>query len=116
MNRILQCERCLYNTRNPHLLCTLHPMGVESDTCPDFEPDPNAEPEELWEPEGAAYYNGELIYQPTQRWTKQQQLELLLWHPAFTGKCPQCSVDCRLGKGEPVHWDCDRCGWKDDSV
>jgi hypothetical protein len=30
----------------------------------------------LWEPEGASYYNGELILQPPQRWTLEQQLEL----------------------------------------
>lgn len=116
MSRIPQCERCLYNTRNPHLLCTLHPMGIESDICPDFELDPNTEPEELWQPEGAAYYNGELIYQPEQRWIKQQQLELLFWHPLFTGKCPQCGADCSLGEGEAAHWDCNQCRWKDDSV
>ncbi|MEG4292369.1 hypothetical protein Q5692_26385, partial [Microcoleus sp. C2C3] len=30
---------------------------------PDFQENPNAEPDELWEPEGASYYNGELILQ-----------------------------------------------------
>lgn len=114
MDLIEQCSRCQYNTRDPHLPCALHPTGVDADTCPDFESDPNAEPEELWEPEGASYYNGELIYQPEQRWTKQQQLELLLWHPIFTGKCPECGAMLHAGS-DRVHWDCD-CGWKDDSV
>jgi hypothetical protein len=30
----------------------------------DFRKDFNAKPEELWEPEGATYYNGELMLQP----------------------------------------------------
>ena len=39
-----------------------------------FDSDPD---EELWEPEGASYYAGELILQPKQRWTREEQLELL---------------------------------------
>lgn len=52
----------------------------------DLKPD-----EELWEPEGASYYAGELILQPQQRWTQAEQLELLDTHPMFTGKCPACN-------------------------
>jgi hypothetical protein len=53
----------------------------------------NLEPnEELWQPEGASYYNGELIVQPRfTRWTPQEQLELLDTHPLFTDRCPQYS-------------------------
>ncbi len=115
MNRIEQCDRCRYNTHNPHLFCTVHPMGIETATCPDFEPDPNVEAEELWEPEGVAYYNGELIYQPEQRLTRQQRLELLLWHPTFTGRCPRCGTGFPQA-GDRVHWDCEQCGWVDDSA
>jgi hypothetical protein len=53
-----------------------NPCGLESN-------------EKLWEPEGASYYNGELILQPQQCWTLKEQLELLDTHPLFTGKCPQ---------------------------
>ena len=35
-------------------------------------------------------YNGELIVQPRQRWSREQQLELLDTYPMFTGRCPQC--------------------------
>ncbi|MGB3265688.1 MAG: hypothetical protein WBA89_17225 [Microcoleus sp.] len=48
----------------------MHPAGPTADTCIDFREDPNAASEELWEPEGASYYNGELILQPRQRWTR----------------------------------------------
>lgn len=68
--------------------------------------------EEQWEPEGArfvngaliieydsgaspwehrSFYNGEEIIQPRfTRWTREEMLELLDWHPMFTGICPQC--------------------------
>ena len=51
--------------------------------------DPEAE---QWEPEGASYYNGELILQPRQLWTREEQMELLDTHPMFTGRCPQCEM------------------------
>ncbi|MEG4213640.1 hypothetical protein [Microcoleus sp. S13_B4] len=74
-------HRCLLYARNPYLICAVHPTGPNADTCLDFRENPDAEPDELWEPEGASYYNGELILQPRQRWTLEQ----------FTGRCPQCS-------------------------
>lgn len=48
-----------------------------------LEPDEN-----LWEPEGASYYAGELILQPQVRWTREEQLDLLDTHPIFTGIYP----------------------------
>ncbi|HEY9890712.1 MAG TPA: hypothetical protein V6D37_02660 [Candidatus Sericytochromatia bacterium] len=56
-------HRCLLYARNPHLVCAVHPTGSDTDTCPDFQENPNAEPDEFWEPEGASYYNSELILQ-----------------------------------------------------
>jgi hypothetical protein len=60
MPKIPECDRCLLYARNPHLVCAVHPTGPNTNTCIDFRENPNAEPEELWEPEGASYYNGEL--------------------------------------------------------
>ena len=140
MPKLPECDRCLFCAHDYHLVCAIHPAGVEEDSCLDFRPDPelgrlpfrdflgvrrsrlsvppsasrqrddelytsenlqmgtigsqiarsqqNNEPysnphdylnddEELWEPEGASYYNGELILQPEQRWTTEEQLELL---------------------------------------
>ncbi|MEG4596052.1 DUF5049 domain-containing protein [Microcoleus sp. F8_C2] len=90
MPKLPECDRCLLLARDPHLICAVHPAGPNADTCLDFRADPNAEPYELWEPEGASYYNGELILQPRQHWTPQQQLDLLDTHPLFTGRCPRC--------------------------
>ena len=77
---------------------------------------PNPPREELWEPEGTSYYNGELILQPRQGWTLEQQLELLDTHPLFTGQCPQCEMTYPKYETPPVHWNCSECGWMDDSV
>jgi hypothetical protein len=116
MPKIPECDRCLLYARNPHLVCAVHPTGPNTDTCPDFREDPNTASEELWEPEGASYYNGELILQPRQRWTPEQQLELLDTHPLFTGRCPRCEMTYPKYETPPVHWDCSECGWMDDSV
>jgi len=63
MSKIPKCERCFLYARNPHLVCAVHRAGPNTDTCPDFRENPNTEPDEFWEPEGASYYNGELILQ-----------------------------------------------------
>ena len=63
MPKIHECSCCLLYARNPYLVCAVNPTGSDTDTCPDFQENPNAEPDELWEPEGASYYNGELILQ-----------------------------------------------------
>lgn len=147
MSKIPDCERCLYYTNDHHLLCAVHPYGLDTDTCPDFTPNPelkdkrfvdflgllqqnvehlhssesfsnpfDLEPDEqLWEPKGATYYTGELILQPKQRWTLEEQLELLDTHPIFTGCCPACNRQCSQDEKPLVHWDCE-CGWIDDSV
>ena len=116
MPKLPECDRCLLYSHNPHLVCAVHPEGPKGNSCLDFRPDPNTEPEELWEPEGASYYNGELILQPPQRFTTKEKLELLDTHPLFTGVCPECRY--RFPKDNPrlVHWDCPECGWVDDTV
>jgi len=111
MPKIPECDPCLLYGRNPYLVCAVHPTGPNADTCPDFRENPDAEPDELWEPEGASYYNGELILQPRQRCTPEQQLELLDTHPLFTGRCPRCEHPFPKYEIPPVHWDCIHCGW-----
>ena len=63
MPKLPECDRCLLFARNPHLICAVHPTGPNTNTCIDFRENPNAEAEELWEPEGATYYGDELILQ-----------------------------------------------------
>ncbi|MEM7712439.1 MAG: hypothetical protein AAF349_02400 [Cyanobacteria bacterium P01_A01_bin.68] len=92
MPRLPECDRCLLYAHDPHLVCAVHPSGPGGDSCLDFREDPSTDPLELWEPQGAryiddelvierTYYNGEEIRQPQQRWTREEQLELLNTHP-----------------------------------
>ncbi len=111
-----QCDLCSYNTRNPHLPCTIHPCKIVDAQCSDFKADTSLPVEQQWEPEGASYYDGELVIDPIQRWTREQKLALLDWHPMFTGRCPNCERSLMQTHPARVHWDCQECGWKDDSV
>ncbi|HLP87672.1 MAG TPA: hypothetical protein VK184_03565 [Nostocaceae cyanobacterium] len=115
MPKIPDCDRCLLYGHNPYFVCAVHPQGVDIDECPDFRENPNAEPLELWEPEGASYYNGELILQPDRLLTTEQQLELLDTHPIFTGVCPKCNYFFTPDSTR-IHWDCPDCSWMDDSI
>lgn len=78
-----------------------------------FDLDPNEEQEE---PEGASYYNGELIRQPSQSRTREEQLWLLDNHPLFTSVCPGCKYRFPQANFHIVDFDCPNCGWIDDSV
>lgn len=134
MPKLPECNRCLFCAHNPYLVCAIHPTGVEGSFCMDFQANPKLEDkrfvdflgigesyenpysDEQWQPEGASYYNGELILQPRQRWTREQQLILLDNHPMFTGRCPECGYEFERDYMARVHWDCPECGWLDDSV
>jgi hypothetical protein len=127
MNRLPECDRCQLYARSPYIVCTVHPTGVDSDSCLDFRSNQNAESEELWEPEGAryindeliverSYYNGEEIRQPQRRLTLEEQWEILETHPFFTGHCPKCRYQFPSHVPELIHFDCPVCGWIDDSV
>lgn len=96
-------------------------VGVEGDSCNDFDlglissdDEAKAWYGEQWQPEGASYYGGKLILDSLQRLTMEQQMELLDNHPLFTGRCPNCEMP--IASEGQVHWDCEYCGWVDDSV
>ena len=101
-----QCDRCTFNTRNPHLPCAVHPYKIVDARCPDFEADPSLPAMEVWEPEGASYCAGELVIEPIQRWTREQKIALLDWHPMFTGRCRDCELSLMQTHPARVHWDC----------
>lgn len=114
MNRLPECAHCEYNACSPYLVCSLHPEGQIS-VCLDYSHLP-VENNPIWHPVGAGYYNGELILQPEGEWTDQARLELLDYHPIFTGRCPVCEMPISESEIRRIHWDCQHCGWKDDSV
>ena len=97
-------------------------MGVEGDSCSDFRlamrarPIPDDPHGEQWQPEGASYYDDELILDPVQRLSLEQRLEMLDVHPLFTGRCPNCERPVARSPDSQIHWDCGHCGWADDSV
>jgi predicted RNA-binding Zn-ribbon protein involved in translation (DUF1610 family) len=82
----------------------------------DFRPDPELEGKQFVDFLGIGEDNGELTLQPRQRWTREQQLDLLDTHPLFTGRCPQCGYEFQRDYTARVHWDCPQCGWLDDTV
>jgi hypothetical protein len=81
-------------------------------TCLDFEVDRELEGKRFvdflelqQQPMAPSYYNGELVVQPRQRWTRDEQLQLLEVHPLFTGRCPACSAEFERDYRVIVHWD-----------
>ena len=54
-------HRCLLYARNPYVVCTANPDGVDGDRCLDFRLDPNIKPEEKWSPKGYSWYGDELV-------------------------------------------------------
>jgi hypothetical protein len=52
MPKIHECDHCLLYGRKPYLICAVHPTGLNTNTYIDFRENPDAEPEELWEPPG----------------------------------------------------------------
>jgi hypothetical protein len=110
MPKIRDCDRCLYNARDYHLVCAPHPSGPPGNTCPDFEVDRELAGKhfidflELQRQSVAPnYYNGQLIVQPRQRWTRDEQMELIDTHPMFTGCCPACGAEFERDYRALVH-------------
>ena len=68
-----------------------------------------------WQPQGASYYSDELILEPLQWRSLEQRFKLLDSHPLFTGRCPQCERGIKA-VADQIHYDCEHCGWVDDSV
>lgn len=131
MPKIPDCDRCSLYAHNPHLVCAVHPDGVNSDgqsprgahRCLDFRPDPNIKEDKQWSPEGYSWYGDELIADRPSRYTLEEQSQILDNHPFFTGVCPECRH--RFDRDNlPVHFDCPECpkgyrfayGLIDDSV
>ncbi|MBD3886816.1 hypothetical protein IFO70_34835 [Phormidium tenue FACHB-886] len=114
MPQLPQCEDCLLHACPPQRVCAVHPAGVEGD-CLDFRPAPTTPAEVIGQPAGASY-NGEVILQPAGRWSVEQQLELLNWHPCFSGRCPQCQQPIAQQQPHQADWHCTACGWVNESA
>jgi len=86
--KLPECDRCQFYTGSTFLPCAVHPHGATGDSCLDFREDLTAVHqweqflgldwvEEPWQPEGASYYNGELVITPEQRWNLEERLTLV---------------------------------------
>ncbi|MEO0804634.1 MAG: hypothetical protein AAFY57_20595 [Cyanobacteria bacterium J06642_2] len=110
----MSCDRCHYYTANPYLLCAVHPVELIGERCPDFiEGKAIPDEEELWTPEGMAWYGDDLIAIAS-IWAEvsDAEIEYPPSHPYWTGACPQCKAPFSFDD-PPIHYDCDRCGWMD---
>ena len=115
MPKIADCDRCSLYAHNPHLVCTVHPEGVETNKCLDFKLNPNAEIEKQWSPRGYSWYGNELIANKPSRYSQLEQMQILDNHPFFTGVCPQCRHEFNRDN-LTVHFDCPNCDFVDDSI
>jgi hypothetical protein len=88
-------HRCTLYAHNPHLVCAVHPDGIDTESCLDFRPDPNIEEQQQWSPEGYSWYGDELIANRASRYTTQEQMEILDNHPFFT-LCVSLNADMSL--------------------
>ena len=110
MTKLPECHRCQFYAHSPYLVCAVHPSGADSDRCLDFRPSSPLE-REVWEVRSTLVY--EQDHQP--RLTRGEQWEILDTHPLFTNLCPSCGASFKPDISR-VHWDCEACGWLDDSV
>ena len=85
------------------------------------------EPDMNWSPTGTdyvngelvmkeSYYNGELIKQPQQRFSKEEMLYLIDTHPLFTNTCPNCNYEFEKQDSPSTHYNCPECGWDDSDI
>lgn len=127
MSERTTCDRCLYYAHSPYMVCAVHPKGPKNNPCDDFreaskteeqgESDPLGWFSDDWQPAlPPGRYLGEVIEQPVTHQTLVERLEMLNWHPLFTGRCPNCEMPIQATQPPRVHWDCAACGWVDDTV
>ncbi|HIK13760.1 MAG TPA: hypothetical protein IGS53_00430 [Leptolyngbyaceae cyanobacterium M33_DOE_097] len=127
-HKLPECNHCQFFSGNALLPCSVHPTGVSEASCLDYREDERAA--QHWqtflgldwvaEPghqeEEVRYYCGEVIRDRSFRLSDLARLELLDYHPMFTGRCPECEMPMQQTEPPRVHWDCSVCGWKDDEI
>jgi hypothetical protein len=112
-------NRCQLYTHQIYFVCAIHPDGVDTEQCPDFQPDPETAIEtekELWSPVGYSWYGDTLIPNRLCRYTREEQQKILDTHPFFTGICPNCSRVFTTSPPPHTPWVCLACGWNEDSL
>jgi predicted RNA-binding Zn-ribbon protein involved in translation (DUF1610 family) len=95
------------------IICAMHPTGPDAGAfCPDWA----LVEDDGWFLDDEAEVDGELgLAQATLLEALERNIEIML-HPKITGRCPDCGAEFDRRQSQPVHWDCDRCGWMDDNI
>ena len=83
-----ECNRCQFYRRSQYLVCAVHPMGYQGDTCLDFRPDPEMPKDPPWAPEGWIFYGDDLVPMAPSTLTQEDREILLDTHPLFTADSP----------------------------
>jgi predicted RNA-binding Zn-ribbon protein involved in translation (DUF1610 family) len=113
MSKHEECDRCEHYSGyegKSFLVCAMHPAGPEQIPCPDWDL-----VEDDWVPFGAAYVGGELVLTQAHFLEAcERNIEIMI-HPRFTGRCPECGNEFDRCRSPHSYWDCDICGWMDDS-
>jgi hypothetical protein len=115
MSKSEQCDRCGHFSGyegDKFLVCAMHPSGPSKTPCPDWE----LVEDDGWFLFDEADVDGELVLaQATLLDALERNIEIMI-HPKFTGCCPKCGFEFDRRQPSPVYWDCDRCGWMDDTI
>lgn len=120
--KISDCDSCQFYANNPHIVCAIHPSGIDDSYCIDYRPKPSQKLKEFWQPVGWQFTDdGDILRRLTYpvgnnpRPNLEQSWEILRTHPMFTEHCPNCNYKFDM-KNPPVHFDCPECEWIDDSI
>jgi hypothetical protein len=113
MSKAEECDRCgnfSGHEGEGYLVCAMHPSGPEVTPCPDFN-----FVEDDWFLFEAVCVDGELVLAQAELPEACDRNIAIMLHPSITGCCPECGNEFdRLPS--PLYWDCDHCGWMDDSI
>jgi hypothetical protein len=113
MSKTEECDRCANFSGyegNSFLVCAMHPAGPSEAPCPDWDLVEN----DGWFLFAEADVDGEqVLAQASLLEACDRNIEIMI-HPSLSGRCPDCGFEFDR-RQPPLHWDCDICGWMDDS-
>jgi hypothetical protein len=88
----------------------MHPAGPEATPCPDWDL-----VEDDWFLFETACVDSELVLAQAELLEACDLNIAIMLHPSITGRCPDYGFEFDRCQ-PPMPWDCDRCGWMDDSI